>query len=293
MPCFVPRRLVAVDVETANTDLSSICAVAVVEFQDGRVRSKWDTFVDPQDVFSSQHVDLHGIDEAAVRGAPTWDRVSDELRGLLLDRAVVSHTLFDRTALLRASAQWQVDPPVDRHTCTWLDSCAMARSAWPRLANHRLQSICELLSYPLRHHHDARDDAKAAGHVLFAAMNALGFESERLLEALAVTRTDAVPVTRRASVSSTSPKRDGVPDVPLAGEIVVFAGDLSLGPSVTADLAKAAGCSVADNVSGLTTMLVEGRLQGHRETRKQRRAREVSADVRSEREFMDLLGLLR
>lgn len=256
------------------------------------MRSKWDTLVDPQDAFLSQHVDLHGIDEAAVRGAPTWDRVSDELRGLLLDRVVVSHRLFDRTALLRASARWQVDLPVDRHT-TWLDSWALARSAWPQLANHRLRSVCEFLSYPLRYHHDARDDAKAAGHVLFAAMNALGFDNERLLDALAVTRTDAVPATHRASVSSTSPNRDGVPDAPLAGEVVVFAGELSLGPSVTGDLAAAAGCSVSDNVSRLTTMLVEGRPKGHRETRKQRRAREVSADVRSEREFMDLLGLLR
>lgn len=293
MPYFIPRRLVAVDVETANTDPSSICAIAVVEFQDGRIRSKWDTFVDPQDAFLSQHVDLHGIDEAAVRGAPTWDRVSDKLRGLLHDRVVVSHRLFDRTALLRASARWQVDLPVDRHTCSWLDSWAMARSAWPQLANHRLQSVCEFLSYPLRWHHDARDDAKAAGHVLLAAMNALGFDNDRLLDALAVTRTGALPVTHRASVSSTSPKRDGVPDGPLAGEVVVFAGELSLGPFVTADLAEAAGCSVANNVSELTTMLVEGRPKGHGETRKQRRAREVSADVRSEREFMDLLGLLR
>nr|AEH95297.1 putative exonuclease [Aplysina aerophoba bacterial symbiont clone AANRPS] len=169
----------------------------------------------------------------------------------------------------------------------------MARSAWPQLTDHRLQSVCEFLDYPLRSHHDAPDDAKAAGHVLFSAMNALGFDSARLLDALAVTRKDAVAVTHRASALSTSRKRDGVPDAPLAGEVVVFTGELCLGPHVTADLAAAAGCSVANDVSGLTTLLVEGRPKGHRETRKQLRARQVRADVRSEREFMDLLGLLR
>lgn len=227
---FVPRRPVAIDVETANTDPSSICGVAVVEFQDGRITSKWDTLVDPQDVFLPQHVGLHGIDEAAVRDAPTWDWVSDQLRGVLLNRVVVSHTLYDRTALLQASARWRVDPPVDPRACTWLDSCALARSAWPQLENHGLQRVCEFLDYPLRYHHDARDDAKAAGHVLFAALKALGFDSGRLFDALAVSRNDAVPGTRRASASSTSRKRDGVPDAPLAGEVVVFTGELTLGP---------------------------------------------------------------
>ena len=284
---------VAVDVETANTDPSSICAVAVVHFQGGLISSEWDTLVDPRTVFSPLHVGFHGIDEARVRGAPTWDRVSDELRGLLLDRVVVSHRAFDRTALLRASAQWQVDLQSICQSCTWLDSWTMARSAWPELPNHRLQSVCEFLSYRLRYHHDARDDARAAGHVLLAAMNALGFDRDRLLDALTVARHDAVSVTHRGSAGPTSCKRDGVPDAPLAGEVVVLAGELSLGSAVTSDLAAAAGCSVANDVSRGTTMLVEGRSNGYGETRKQRRARELSADVRSEPEFMNLLGLLR
>ena len=289
----IPCGFVAVDVETANTDHSSICAVAVAHFQSGHINSEWDTLVDPRTVFSPLHVGYHGIDEARVLGAPTWEGVVDELRGLLLNRVVVSHTAFDRTALLRASARWQVDLPVDRPACTWLDSCRMARSAWPELLNHRLPTVCEFLSYRLRHHHDARDDARAAGHVLLAAMNALGFDRDRLLDALAVARQDAVSVTHRDSAESTSCKRDGVPDAPLAGEAVVLAGELSLGSSVTSDLAAAAGCSVANDVSGRTTMLVEGRSNGHGETRKQHRARELSADVRSEPEFMNLLGLLR
>ncbi len=276
---------VAVDVETANSDRSSICSIAVVEYGNGLPKSEWTTLVDPEVEFSVQHVDLHGIDEVAVRGAPTWAHVSEKLHGLFFDRVVVSHTLFDRTALLKAPMGGQVGLP----TCTWLDSAAVARSAWPRLANHGLRSVCESLAYPLRHH-DALDDAKAAGHVLWAAMSALGFDSVRLLDALAVARN------HRTLAATASRRREGVPDAPLAGERVVFAGELSLGSAVTADLAVAAGCSVAAEVNGRTTMLVEGRPgrpTGHRKTRKHRRAGELGADVRSEVEFMDLLGLMR
>ena len=279
-----PCGFVAVDVETANPDRSSICSIGVVDFKDG---SEWKTLVDPQDWFLTHHVDIHRIDEAAVRGAPTWDHVSDTVRGLLLDRVVVSHTSFDRVALSRASERWQVDLAA----CTWLDSEAMARGAWPQRTlpgGFKLQNLCEFLSYELVEHHDALADARAAGHVLLRAMAELGIDHERLFGALAVARNQAVSASCRTSAS---PKREGSLDAPLAGEVVVFAGKLSLGPSVRADLAAAAGCDVAADVSGKTTILVQGRMEDHRKTRSQRRADEVGADVLSEMEFMDLLGL--
>ena len=282
------RGFLAVDVETANTDRSSICSIAVVEWHNGLMTTKLDTLVDPQDVFSSLHVDFHGIHEDEVRDAPTWDRLSEALHGLLSDRVVVSHTLFDRQALQQASARWQVDVP----RCTWLDSLAVARSAWPGLANHKLPTVCESLSYPLQYRHNALEDATAAGQVFLAATNELGFDGDRLLDALAVAG-NAVSVTHRAAAASTARQRDGIPDAPLVGEVVVFAGELSLGPLVTCDLAAASGCSVAVDVSRRTTMLVEGRPKGHGKTRKQRRAAELSVAVLAETDFMDLLGLLR
>src|SRR5690606_41318417 len=76
----VAMRFAAIDVETANADLSSICQVGVAFFQDGVHTRSWSSLVDPEDEFDGFNVSIHGIDEATVRGAPKWPHGGAELR---------------------------------------------------------------------------------------------------------------------------------------------------------------------------------------------------------------------
>ena len=64
-----PMRVVAIDVETANADMASICAVGAATFEHGRLVSEWYSLVDSDDYFDPMNVAIHGIDENAVRGA--------------------------------------------------------------------------------------------------------------------------------------------------------------------------------------------------------------------------------
>ena len=92
-------RFIAVDVETANADLSSICQVAAVSFVGVRVVNVWQSLVDPEDFFEPFNVSLHGIDQAAVERAPRFPEILTELSSLLTGATVASHTAFDRVAL--------------------------------------------------------------------------------------------------------------------------------------------------------------------------------------------------
>ena len=85
-------QFVAIDVETANADLASICQVGVVVFEDyGPVRT-WQSLIDPEDEFSEINVSIHDIDSDAVRGAPTYSDAFAALRSVLDGQVVVSHT---------------------------------------------------------------------------------------------------------------------------------------------------------------------------------------------------------
>ncbi len=44
-------NFVAVDVETANSKLSSICQIGIAEFQSGTLTHKWQSLVHPEDDF--------------------------------------------------------------------------------------------------------------------------------------------------------------------------------------------------------------------------------------------------
>jgi len=64
-------EFVAIDVETANVDMASICQIGIAQFKDGTLAEEWKTYVDPQDQFDGINVSIHGIDEDVVAGSPT------------------------------------------------------------------------------------------------------------------------------------------------------------------------------------------------------------------------------
>ena len=58
---------IAIDVETANPDLASICQIGLVTFRDGLVADSWQSLVNPEDYFDGLNVSIHGINERTVR----------------------------------------------------------------------------------------------------------------------------------------------------------------------------------------------------------------------------------
>jgi len=162
-------NFVALDVETANPNMASICQIGIARFADGALAEEWKTYVDPQDYFDGMNVTVHGIHESTVVGAPTFPQVSDALQRFIGTAVVVTHTHFDRTALHQAAGKYGLTMP----TCTWLDSARVARRSWEEFADrgYGLSNVCRTIGYEFKHH-DALEDAKAAAMVVLAALQA-------------------------------------------------------------------------------------------------------------------------
>lgn len=262
-------RFVAIDVETANPGMSSICQIGVARYEHGMLAAEWHTLVDPDDYFDDFNIAVHGIDESSVKGAPTFRDIADELWANLQDHVVVSHTHFDRVALHQASQRHNLAFP----NLTWLDSARVARRTWEEVAwkGYGLYSVCDKLGYAFKHH-DALEDAKAAARVLIAAIEKTGLDVNRWLQRV---RQPLSGVGSAAAI-----RRDGNPEGPLAGEVLVFTGALEIPRREAADMAAALGCDVAATVSKKTTMLVVGdqdlsKLAGHEKSSKHRKAEEL------------------
>jgi DNA polymerase-3 subunit epsilon len=105
--------------------------------------------VDPQAKFDSFNVSIHGIDELAAAGAPTFRTLAAKLHEEFHGRVVVSHTHFDRVALTRAlfAQGFPTEPK-------WLDSARVTRRAWPQFveSGYGLHNVCEFIGYQFRHH---------------------------------------------------------------------------------------------------------------------------------------------
>lgn len=261
-------HFIALDVETANPDFSSICQVGAVEFKDGQVVSTWQSLVNPEDEFSDINVQIHGIDEDLVADAPTWPEVCAALASKSEGRIIAHHTAFDRTAISRACEKYKISPPAVQ----WLDVARVVRRTWPEFSQrgYGLQNLTEHFKIKFKHH-DAAEDARAAGLILLNAIRDSGTSIEDWCTK-AYLRTPLAPTDHP----------DADTNGHLYGERLVFTGALGIGRTEATNLAARAGCQVDDGVTKHTTLLVVGdqdirKLNGHEKSNKHKKAEELIA----------------
>ena len=240
-------QFAAIDVETANADLSSICQVGVAIFRNGVHVDSWSSLIDPEDDFDGFNISIHGIDEQMVRGAPNWPKVADKLHELLTGSVVACHTPFDRAATTLACKKYNINL-ID---CQWLDTARVVRRTWPEkfsATGYGLRNVANFLGIEFKHH-DALEDARAAGEVLCKASTHTGFTLDDWFSR----------VQRPIDLTSEEPiSRDGNIEGPLFGNVAVFTGSLAIPRREAADLAARAGCDVGTSVTKKTTLLIVG-----------------------------------
>jgi len=273
----VKMHFVAIDVETANADMVSICQIGLAKFVDGKVVDEWCTLIDPDDYFDGINISIHGIGPDDVKGQPKLPEVADRIRGYLDGVISVCHTHFDRSALGRAFVKHELSPL----ETTWLDSARVVRRTWKDLAwkGYGLANVCNKIGYDFSHH-DALEDAKAAGFVLLAALREVEQDLDQCLKRV------NQPIDLEAAYASAAIQRDGNPEGDLYGEVLVFTGALELPRGEAATLAANLGCQVTPGVTKKTTILVVGdqdvtKLAGHEKSSKHRKAEQLIAEGQS------------
>ena len=265
--------------------MASICQIGIAHFERGRLRETWASLIDPQDYFSDMNVAIHGIDETQVVGAPCFSDVYPTLASRLSGRVVVSHMPFDRAALRQTLARFEL-PQIE---CRWLDSARVVRRTWPEcaLSGYGLKSMAAKLGIKFGHH-DALEDARAAGTILLRAISESGIGIEDWL-------------VKSVQPLASSVKRRGYPAGAFCGECLVFTGALSVPRRVAADMAASIGCTVAVSVSKKVSILVVGdqgigKLRsGENRSSKHRKAEELIASglplrIIGESDFLTMCG---
>ena len=164
----------AIDVETANADPGSICQIGVVCVRGGEIVESHSILVNPEVRFNPSNIRLHGISEDMVKDSETLPQVQAKLRRAVEGIVLVSHTPFDREALARAMDRYGLE----RVSATWLDSAMIAQRAWPRRFPRGRRSLAVIagdLGIAFKHH-DAVEDARAAGEIVLRACRHTGLD---------------------------------------------------------------------------------------------------------------------
>lgn len=263
-------RFVAIDVETANVRMRSICQIGLVVFENGREVACDSHLVDPAEEFDFINIAVHGINPTHVTGKPKFPEIYDWLIRYTDGQTIVSHTHFDRTSIAQAIAHHSL-PAMN---ASWLDTAKVARRAWSRYASsgYGLANLAREFDIAFKHH-DALDDARTCGLILRRAIDETGLTVDEWVKRCRLGISGATGGGER---------RTGDGDGPLHGETIVFTGALTIPRKEAADLAHCAGGRVDSGVTRETTMLVVGdqdlvKLAGYARSSKQRKAEQLAA----------------
>lgn len=197
---------VALDFETANEHRGSVCAVGLAFARDGRVVDRRSYLVRPPEMrFHSINISIHGIRPEDVEHAPTFDRLWETVEPMLRDRVVLAHNAgFDISVLRHALDAYGMRYPRLSYLCT----VQIARRIWPRLPDHKLNTVAGHLGLSLRHH-DAEDDAVACADIALHGCRAVGAATlDDLLDHLAM-RPGTLSRNGYVRPGRRKPRRDG------------------------------------------------------------------------------------
>jgi DNA polymerase-3 subunit epsilon len=154
---------VAIDIETANSDRSSICALGMVKVKNNEIIDTYYKLVNPEDYFDVFNVTIHGIDEEDVEDSPTFENIYNDITTFVEGYNLVSHsTRFDMYAIADCMAKYNLPIWTNNYFCSQRISQELRKD----LASYRLNDLVFQFGLNSFEHHNALEDAKASANII-------------------------------------------------------------------------------------------------------------------------------
>ena len=171
MTLKLPDTWVAIDFETATREANSACALGVAVVTGDRVvRTESWLIQPPFNEYEYRNVLIHGITAEDTALAPDFAEVWWEVAPILSAGPLLAHNAaFDIRVLRALIASFELAAPSYEYVCT----VNLARKAFPRLTNHKLDTVCDHCGIALVHH-DAASDAVACANLALECARVAG-----------------------------------------------------------------------------------------------------------------------
>ena len=171
-------EIVCFDIETTglNRKKDLITEIGAVVLRNGEVAETFNTFADPGRPLDRKIVELTGITDEMLQGAPSQEEAINAFLDFAAGRPLAAHNAdFDMGFI--AEGCRRMGRPFDN---TSLDSLILAQNLLPQLSKHKLDVVAEHLNLPAFNHHRASDDAATVAYMLvpfFKMLEDLGVHS--------------------------------------------------------------------------------------------------------------------
>ncbi|MBR3179194.1 MAG: PolC-type DNA polymerase III [Clostridia bacterium] len=160
------------DIETTGlkSEHNEIIEIGAVRVEEGKVTSRFHSFIDDGLTIPKSITDLTGITEEMIQGAPTTREVLEQFRKYADGTTLVAHNAsFDVGFITHHGARFGITFPMP-----YADTLMLSRYLLhDELPNHKLDTICDWFKVDMGSHHRADDDANSCAMILLEFMRML------------------------------------------------------------------------------------------------------------------------
>ena len=160
---------VALDIETATFERSSICEIGLAIVESGKVVDSKSWLIQPEgNRYYDFNTAIHGITPEMTENSPTIDQVWGEVLSFINGKTVVAHnTAFDMYAIADAVTKYELEMPSFQYFC----SLRVAKKVFPGLYSYSLPLLCSALDIEFDTHHRAESDAIGCAKIFLKSID--------------------------------------------------------------------------------------------------------------------------
>ncbi len=162
------QEYVAFDLETTglSSKTDTIIEIGAVIMKNGQEIDRFQTFVDPMRKLEPKIIELTGITDKMLVGAPKIEEALPQFLEFVGDRVLVAHNSDFDTGFIRAACNRLGLP----YHYTAADTLILSQNMLPQLNKFKLDIVANALSLPEFNHHRAGDDAAICGLIMARLM---------------------------------------------------------------------------------------------------------------------------
>jgi len=158
------EEIVCFDIETTglNKKYEVIIEIGAAVLRDGKVAETFNTFVSPGRILNPEIIQLTGITDEMLVGAPSQEEALRAFLDFVGDRPLAAHNAdFDMGFIAEGCRKYGI--PFQK---TSVDTLVLAQNLLPELGKYKLDVVAEHLQLPAFNHHRASDDAATVAYML-------------------------------------------------------------------------------------------------------------------------------
>lgn len=275
----------AIDIETANNSLSSICEIGVARFRECVLIESWRALINPETNYEPfYHTKVHGLAKCHTANACTFPEVFPILKRFVEGEVCIYHASsdFDRNSIAQACERYGLEDITS--LAEWVSTLSLAQACWPDHHSHKLTDLADKLQHQYEPH-NALEDAIACAVVYRAA---LGLTPLPSIQGTAI-GPDGLRTYRTVKQSGTRSGAKSNPNGLFYGVTVVLTGSFSPPWEDRNEFKRylnQIGFTTPGNITKKTKLLVTGSSPG---PRKVKTAREAGLQIMNEHEFLAFL----